>query len=132
MERAGRVLGKLKLTTDEHLAQSAWPQAVGKRIACHTGAISLVRTRLVVEVEDAIWQRQLFGLRGQILARLEQVLGRQVVQELEFRIAIPRRAPQREEGPKPVPVPGTADEADGIRDPALRNLYKAARKKAIA
>jgi hypothetical protein len=132
MERAGRVLGKLKLATDEHLAQSAWPLAVGKRIASHSGSISLIRNRLVIEVEDAIWQRQLFTLRGQILARLEQVLGRQIVQELEFRIAIPRRAPQREEGAPSRVAFGTADEADGIRNQGLRNLYIAARKKATA
>jgi Protein of unknown function (DUF721). len=76
MERAGRVLGKLKLSDhgigDEELARSAWPLAVGKRIASRTGHVSLVRSRLVVEVEDAIWQRQLFTLRGQILAKMEQ------------------------------------------------------------
>ena len=125
MERVGRVVGKLKVTTDEQLAQAAWAQAVGKKITGHTGNVSLVRDRLVVEVEDAIWQRQLFTLRGQILARMEQVMGRNIVRELEFRIAIPRRAPQREERI-------SADDADAIRDPVLRNLYKAARKRAIA
>jgi len=125
MERVGRVVGKLKVTTDEQLAQAAWAQAVGKKIAGHTGNVSLVRERLIVEVEDAIWQRQLFTLRGQILARIEQVMGRNIVQQLEFRIAIPRRAPQREERT-------SADDADAIKDPVLRNLYKAARKRAIA
>jgi hypothetical protein len=125
MERAGRFVGKLKVTTDEQLAQAAWPLAVGKKIASHTGTISLIRNRLVIEVEDAVWQRQLFTLRGQILARLEQVLGRFIVEELEFRVAIPRRAPQREERL-------SLDDADGIRDPVLRNLYKAARKRATA
>jgi predicted nucleic acid-binding Zn ribbon protein len=125
MERLGRVVRKLKVTSDEQLAQAAWTQAVGKKIASHTGGISLIRNRLVVEVEDAIWQRQLFTLRGQILARIEQVMGRNIVEELEFRIAIPRRAPQREERL-------SGDDADEIRDPVLRNLYKAARKRATA
>jgi predicted nucleic acid-binding Zn ribbon protein len=126
MERVGRVVGKLKVTTDEQLAQAAWPQAVGKKIASHTAPVSLIRNRLVVEVEDAVWQRQLFTLRGQILARIEQVMGRFMVEELEFRIAIPRRAPQREERLS------SGDDADAIRDPVLRNLYKAARKRATA
>jgi hypothetical protein len=131
MERAGRVLGKLKLTEhgigDEELARSAWPLAVGKRIASRTGHVSLVRSRLVVEVEDMIWQRQLFTLRGQILAKIEQTLGRQIVTELEFRIAVPRRAPQREETHA-----RSTDDADEITNPVLRNLYKASRKKATA
>ena len=55
--------------------------------------IGLVRNRLVVEVEDAVWQRQLWTLRGQILQRMEQVLGRKIVEEIEFRIAVPRMKP---------------------------------------
>jgi len=125
MERAGRVVGKLKVTTEEQLAQAAWAQAVGKKIAGHTGNVSLVRDRLIVEVEDAIWQRQLFTLRRQILARIEQVMGTNLIQELELRIAVPRRGPQREERV-------SADDADAIKDPVLRNLYKASRKRAIA
>src|SRR5579883_842174 len=74
MERAGRVLGKMSLSrggvTPEQLARSAWPLAVGKRIASRTGQITLVRQTLVVEVQDNVWQRQLFSLRGQILNKL--------------------------------------------------------------
>ena len=90
MERAGQVLGKLKLAkqglTDEELARSAWPPAVGKKIALRTRVVGLVRTRLVIEVEDAVWQRQLWTLQGQILQGIEKVLGRQVVTGLEFRL----------------------------------------------
>ena len=130
MERAGRVLGKLKLTkntvTDEEMARSAWSAAVGKKIALRTQVVGLVRDRLVVEVEDAVWQRQLFTLRQQILGRLEQVLGRQIAKELQFRIAVPRIQPARAQ------VICSADEADEIRDPVFRLVYKAARKRATA
>ena len=34
-------------------------------------AKSLVRGSLIVEVEDAVWQKQLFHLRFQILAKIE-------------------------------------------------------------
>src|SRR5688572_13860619 len=131
MERVGRVIGKLGASgrglTDEELALAAWPAAVGKRLAMRTNAIALVRNRLVVEVEDAVWQRQLFTLRSQILRQLENTSGRRVVEELEFRVALPRRKPGRAET-----ASTTLDEADGIRDPFLRNIYKAARKKATA
>lgn len=127
MERAGRVLGKMKQLSDEELVVAAWPNAVGKKIAAHTQAIRMVRTRLVVEVEDSVWQRQLFTLRGQILAKLEQVAGRPIAGEIEFRVAIPRRFPQREEISARIP-----DEADGIHDFVLRSVYKAARKRATA
>jgi predicted nucleic acid-binding Zn ribbon protein len=129
MERAGQVLGKLKLAkqgvTDEELARSAWPAAVGKKIALRTRALGLVRTRLVIEVEDAVWQRQLWTLQGQILQGIEKVLGRQVVTGLEFRIGVPRMKPTRVEA-----LPFSGDEADLIRDPVFRLNYKAARKRA--
>src|SRR3954471_23075926 len=97
MERAGRVIGTLMLSkqgiTDEQLALAAWPAAVGKTITSRTRPACLVRTRLVIEVEDAVWQKQLFALRGQILGRLEETTGRRIVEQLEFRVAIPRRQP---------------------------------------
>ena len=131
MERVGRVIGKLGTSgrglTDEQLALAAWPVAVGKRLAMRTNATGLVRNRLVVEVEDSVWQRQLFTLRSQILQQLENAAGRRVVEELEFRVALPKRKPARAETAVSIP-----DEADGIRDPFLRNIYKAARKRAAS
>jgi hypothetical protein len=130
MERAGSALAKLQLkehgVTDEQLARAAWAPAVGKKIANRTKAVRLVRSRLVVEVEDQLWQRNLFGLRGQIVRRLEQVLGRAIVEQLEFRVAVPRIQPARAESLV------AADDAEGIRDFVLRGIYKSARKKASA
>ena len=89
----------------------------------------MVRSRLVVEVEDHIWQRQLFTLTPQILGRLAQSLGQGVVQDLEFRV-VPRR---REAGRAAVALPAlVSDEAEGIADPVLRSIYRASRKKALA
>ncbi len=131
MERAGRVIGKLKLAehgvTDEQLVVSAWAAAVGKTIAPRTRAISLIRTRLVVEVEDAVWQKQLFTLQWQILDNLEKVTGRLIANKIEFKIATQRRGPARAESATPL-----FDEADAIRNSTLRNIYVAARKKATA
>jgi hypothetical protein len=130
MERAGRVLAKLKTSTltDEQLACSAWPLAVGKRIANRTTAVALIRNRLVVQVEDSTWQRQLWTLRGQILGSLEKALGTQLVGEVEFRIAVPKRQPARAEAA----LSPALDEADAIRDPVFRSIYKASRRRANA
>ena len=87
-----------------------------------------MRTRLVVEVEDHVWQRQLFALTRQILANLEKNLGAGMVDDLEFRVVPRRRGPQR----AAEAVPASQDEAANIADPVLRSIYKAARKKALA
>jgi hypothetical protein len=81
-------------------------------------------------VDDAVWRRQLFTMSGMILEKIRKVLGPGIVEELEFRIAPPRRPPARETlGRKAAPL---FDEADRIADPALRRIYRAARKKELA
>jgi hypothetical protein len=145
MEPASRLIRGLRIPGDvmsaEQLACAAWPAAVGKKVAAHTRAVRMVRSRLVVEVEDAIWQRQLFALSRHILSNLERGLGPGLVEDLEFRVvhkeALRRREPQRAERAMPSgsfdDAAGIApDDADGIADPVLRGIYKASRKKAQA
>jgi hypothetical protein len=116
------------ITLDE-IALAAWPAAVGKTIAAHTRAVKMVRTRMIVEVEDLVWQRQLFALSGQILGALVKHIGRGSVEDLQFRVVPRRREPRR----APAAVPAKSfDEADGIDDPVLRGIYRASRAKAGA
>ncbi len=134
MERASRFIGRLPIPGDtisvEELVRAAWPAAVGQKIAARTRVARMVRNRLIIEVEDATWQRQLFVLTGQILRNLERDLGQGVVGDIEFRIVPLRRGPQRAEQSEVRPE--TADDADQISDPVLRTIYKKARMKALA
>src|ERR1035441_1003992 len=125
MERASKLIRGLTLPggtlSMEELACAAWPDAVGKKIAGHT--------RLLLELEDHTWQRQLFSLTRQILRNLERGLGSGLVDDLEFRVVPRRREPQR--AIEAVPALH-ADEADAIEDPVLRSIYRAARTRARA
>jgi len=131
MERASRFIRGLGLPgetiTAEELACAAWAPAVGKKVAAHTRASKLVRTKLVVEVEDKIWQRQLFALSGQILRNVVRGIGQGIVEDLEFKIVPRRREPARAVVSTPL-----LDEADAIEDPVMRDIYRAARKRALA
>jgi predicted nucleic acid-binding Zn ribbon protein len=133
MERASKLIREWRLSGDVlsagELACAAWPQAVGRKIAAHTRASRMVRTRLIVEVEDHIWQRQLFTLTPYILNNLKKSFGPGLVEDLEFRIVPRRREPQRAAQAVPALSP---DEAEGIADPVLRGIYKASRRKAQA
>ena len=133
MERASKLIRGLSLPGDTlsagELACAAWAQAVGKKVAANTRAARMVRTRLVVEVEDRIWQRQLMALTPHILRNLDKNVGSGLVEELEFRVVPRRREPQRASQSIPALF---ADEADGIADPVLRGIYKASRTKALA
>lgn len=122
MQRAGRLVtdyksksGSLASLSSEELAIAAWPTAAGKRLAARTGPVRLFGHKLVIEVENATWQRQLIALNAQILSKLQAILGPKIVQKLEFRISLQWREPQRAE---------TVDSrADGIEDPIFRLLY---------
>jgi hypothetical protein len=135
MERASKLIRQLSLSgeiiTPEQMALAVWPDAVGKRLASYTRAAKLVRTRLVVEVPDSTWQRQLFALTPFILRNLAKSLGPGLVDDVEFRVVPRRREPARAVTAAPAP-PLFADEADAIADPVLRGIYKISRKKALA
>lgn len=133
MERASRLLGKLKFPGDSvsnsDLICAAWSGAVGKKIARHARAERVVRTKLIVGVDDAVWRRQLFTMSRLILARIAESVGEGLVDELEFRVAPQRLGPQRAaRSTSKLPE----DEADRIDDPGLRRLYIASRRRELA
>jgi len=135
MERAARLIQKSKasrqILSDEEMARAVWPAAVGTAIAAHTSGIRLVRKRLVVDVEDATWQKQLHGLTAQIVERMRKITGSDGIDDVEFRIAVPRKQAQRAESTHSV-APDDDVEAEGIQDPVLRKLYRMSRNKASA
>ena len=137
MERAARLIRNKNivsgLLSDEEIARAVWPKAAGKIVAAHTSRLKLVRTTLVVEVEDATWQKQLFPLSRQILNRLHQLTGNDQIRDIEFRIGIPRRQVQRTESRETVSAeagPASLDEAERIQDPVLKKIYRRSRGKA--
>lgn len=129
MDEASRIIAAWKDGRDvisrEAIAISAWKKAVGKRVALRTKPVKLVRNTLIVEVEDDVWLSNLWSLRYQILRNLEKAIGPEIVQDLQLMVMPPRREPQRESERVP-------DEADGIADPGLRRIYRAARRRESA
>ena len=126
MERAAKLLTRMKLAgcvTPEEVVIASWPAAVGNKIAAHTKAVSIVRGRLIVEVEDYVWQTQLRTLRTQILKNLKRLTETELITDLEFRLSVPRRAPQR----ALTPLRAT-DDADAIQDPVLSRIYRLKRQ----
>jgi predicted nucleic acid-binding Zn ribbon protein len=126
MERAGRLIPKLKLSREiadpEMRARAAWALAAGPKIARHTLAAALVRGKLIVEVEDYTWQRQLATLQHFLLRNLREVLGEAIVESLDFR-PMPRnperRMPQFADTSRPA-----GDIGERIEDPVLAWNYR--------
>jgi hypothetical protein len=135
MERAARLINKHKysqnILEESDVVRGIWPAAVGRPIARHTDRLKVVRETLVVEVEDATWQKQLHGLGGQIVERVQKCMGSTAIKQVEFRISPRRREPQREEASRTTAI-DPSDEAEAIRDPVLKKVYQLSRKRSTA
>ena len=131
MDQALRLLGRLKnqVVGDEELLRAAWKAAVGDRIEAHARFRELLRDRIVVEVEDRVWQSQLHSLERQILQKIERLTGRSVARQIEYRLAIPRPGPKVEMAAE-FQLAAQDQEAAGIADPGLRRVYLRSKKRA--
>ena len=57
----------------EAAAMAAWKYAAGDGLKDHAVPVKLEERTLTVAVADAIWQRQLHSMRGQLMFRMMQV-----------------------------------------------------------
>jgi len=63
-----------------------WEQLVGATVAAHARPVSLVRGTLLVAVDQPGWAAQLGWLQDDLLRRLAEVLGPDLVTELVVRV----------------------------------------------
>jgi hypothetical protein len=70
----------------EAAAIAAWKHAAGDGLKGHAVPVKLQERTLTVAVADAIWQKQLHSMRGQLLFRLNSILGRPIVSAIDFLI----------------------------------------------
>jgi len=101
----------------------AWPEIVGEAIARRTEIVSLKFHTAVVKVSGAMWIQELNLMKTQILARVTEQIGDDVVRELRF---IQGRLSRRER-PKlrTVPrAPRRSIELPELKDPELRAAFE--------
>ena len=84
-----------------------WPQLVGPEIADHCTPVSLTDGELLLQAESTAWATQLRMLQRQILARLADAVGRDVVRRLK--VVGPSGRPSWRRGPRPVRGRGPRD-----------------------
>jgi hypothetical protein len=70
----------------EAAALVAWRRVAGEGLRSQAVPFRLYRKTLIVAVADATWQKQLEAISGQLLFRLNSLLGQAVVTYIEFRI----------------------------------------------
>ena len=62
-----------------------WAEAVGEQIAKVTSPDRIERGKLIVRVKKAPWRNELIFLKRDIIAKLNQILGEEIVKEIIFR-----------------------------------------------
>ena len=65
---------------------AAWKHAAGDGLRDHAVPLRLYRKTLIVGVADTTWQKQLQSLSGQLLFRLNSILGQPLVTFVDFRV----------------------------------------------
>ena len=125
----------------EVAAKLAWKQAAGAGLRPHAVPFRLYQKTLIVAVPDAIWQKQLQSMGGELVFRINRFLTREVVDFIEFRIdpatvesARAANAHSRESAPpkssKPIPAE-LVDAAANISDRELRERFIRAAENCI-
>ncbi len=112
----------------EMMCRVAWNHAVGESLRHNAVAMSLRDHTLIVGVNDLVWQKQLQAMMGQLISRVNSVLGQRLIKVIEFRID-PETLAQSRTRHKPhagdsVEIPAELlSPAAHIADPHLRKLF---------
>ena len=113
----------------EAAAIAAWKHAAGDGLKGHAVPVKLENRTLTVSVADAIWQKQLHSMRGQLLFRVNTILGQPIVSAIEFVIdsklataAAEQQKPKEEPLDNEVPLE-LWSAANAIHDKELRRSF---------
>jgi hypothetical protein len=125
----------------EIAAKLAWSRAAGDGLRRHAIPFRLFRKTLVVSVADVIWQKQMQSMSAELISRINRLLGREVVEDIEFRInpaAVEQvransESRQRPEDKARGPIPDELiSAASEIADQDLRERFIRAAENCIA
>ncbi|SRR6266404_1026376 len=102
----------------EIAAKIAWTRAAGDGLRRHAIPFRLFRKTLIVSVADNIWQKQMQSMSLELISRINKLLGREVVEDIEFRVD-PATVEQVRSQNRP-------DPGDKVRGPIPDELISAA------
>ena len=118
----------------EAAAFVAWRRAAGEGVRAAAVPFRLYRKTLVVAVPDPTWQKQLEKISGQLLFRVNSLLGQALVTFIEFRIDARTVQAERDRLRLQAGTPSDEDQAlrrsnelraaaSAIRDETLRRRF---------
>ena len=123
----------------QQTAFAAWMAACGDHLRQATAPMRLERKTLLVATMDQTWRRQLQRINGQLLFKINSILGSPVVTSIEF-VVNERFVASRNERVKAPEVVFTDPESqagplrekvESINDPLVRELFLRAAGKCL-
>ena len=69
---------------DLEVLQKLWPSLVGTNLADVTTVIAVQGSRVVINVPDQIWRKQLIKMRPELLAKMNQPWATPWIKEIAF------------------------------------------------
>ena len=93
----------------EFSLQQQWGAIVGPHIAGHTYPESIRHRKLFLLAETSVWLQQLLFLKSEILAKITEVMGEDVLTDIVLRVGV---------APVPVTDPIEIDTEDTSADPS--------------
>jgi len=119
----------------EGQACKAWSEVVGGSVARRSAAERFADGTLFVVVESPAWHAELGFIRGEILGKLEEILGKRIVTNLRFRIGVLPDPPVKEKVEAGVaehrnlPLDqrqAVESQVQNVRDPELQEVVRQA------
>ena len=99
-----------------------WPEIVGETIARRTQVSSLRFHSAVIKVSGAMWIQELNLMKPQILARVHEKIGEDIVRDLRF---VQSRLSRREHRLRAVPrAPRHSIELPEMKNPELKLAFQ--------
>lgn len=72
--------------------QKKWAEIMGENIAHHTRPEQIRYKRLYIKVDNTLWMHQLAFLKEEILRRVNYSVGREIINEVRFKLSIDDQA----------------------------------------
>lgn len=129
----------------EAVVFAAWRRIAGESLSEHTVPYRLFNKHLIIAVADKMWKRHLESLSGQMIFKLNSILGQPIVTFIEFRIEAATLAAERAKHRQPIlsdeelreialdeVTPKLRGAADAIHDDNLRYQFLLAAGSALA
>ena len=135
-----RLLPNIVRANPELAVKTAWARAAGEGLRRNTHPFSFEGKTLTVSVADALWQKQLQSMGAELIFRMNNLLGRRIVDEIVFRIAptdVPQAQSMNRSEPSEKPARDTSPTelmfaAGSIADEDLRERFLRAANNLIA